>query len=177
MTGIAFDSSRRKFLRGGSLNKRPSVLPPWVSEVRLIDACTRCGACISACEERVLEVGDGGFPVFNPHAGSGECTFCGSCAERCEAGVFERALSRPWSWLAAIDEQRCLARMNVYCSACRESCTVDAIRMFPRVGGVPFPVLQDDACTGCGACVAPCPASAIALWQGERETQIREVAE
>jgi len=177
VSGVGFDPSKRHFLRGGDLFKRTSIRPPWVSEARLLDACTRCGHCIAACEEDVLETGDGGFPVFNPRLGSGECTFCGDCAERCEAGIFDKTQPEPWAWVASIDEESCLARKNVYCSACRERCIAGAIRLTPKVGGVPLPVLLTGACTGCGACVMPCPASAVSLKQQEDEPKMYEAAE
>ena len=46
--------------------------------------------------------------------------------------------------------------------ACGESCEVRAIRFRQVPGGVALPEIDDAACTGCGACLASCPTSAIA---------------
>ena len=37
----------------------------------------------------------------------------------------------------------------------------EAIRFSPRLGGPPRPEILDDRCTGCGACVRPCPVAAL----------------
>jgi len=57
----------------------------------------------------------------------------------------------------------CLARAGITCMACRDACPEAAIAMRPRIGGPFLPVLDEDICTGCGACVAPCPGQAISL--------------
>lgn len=57
----------------------------------------------------------------------------------------------------------CLALRHVECRICGEACDARALRFPPRLGGIAVPVLDTDACTGCGDCVAPCPAGALAL--------------
>ena len=57
----------------------------------------------------------------------------------------------------------CLALNHVVCSACAERCDARAIRFRPALGAAPTPAIDLDRCTGCGACVAVCPVSAIAL--------------
>ena len=41
------------------------------------------------------------------------------------------------------------------------ACDTSAIRFRPRIGGVPLPEVDAAACNGCGACIAPCPVSAV----------------
>jgi ferredoxin-type protein NapF len=60
-------------------------------------------------------------------------------------------------------DKTCLAARGVVCQACGDLCAARALRFPPRLGGIAIPVLDVSACTGCGACVAPCPAQAISL--------------
>jgi ferredoxin-type protein NapF len=57
----------------------------------------------------------------------------------------------------------CLARVGVVCQACGDVCPERAIRFALRSGGPPLPILHEDRCTGCGACVPICPVGAISL--------------
>jgi ferredoxin-type protein NapF len=57
----------------------------------------------------------------------------------------------------------CLAHAGVVCQACGDVCPERAIRFALRRGGPPLPTLNEDRCTGCGACVPICPVGAISL--------------
>lgn len=59
----------------------------------------------------------------------------------------------------------CLARRDVLCRACGEACATGAIAFPPALGRAPLPRIDDDACTGCGECLATCPAAALMLRQ------------
>ncbi len=63
----------------------------------------------------------------------------------------------------AVFGDACLARKNIVCRSCSESCDAGAILIRLAVGGAGVPQLDAAACTGCGDCVAVCPASAITL--------------
>jgi ferredoxin-type protein NapF len=149
--------SRRALLRGrpgAQLRSRP----PWaLAEADFVAACTRCDACIGACPESILTRGDGGFPVVDFSAG--ECTFCGDCVSACAPRALCDAGSAPW-FLKATVEDACLALHGVHCQACRDACPTGAIGFALRPG-VPRPRVESDLCTGCGACVAPCPVEAM----------------
>lgn len=56
----------------------------------------------------------------------------------------------------------CLARRGITCMSCREACGENAVRLRVVPGGA-LPELDPAKCTGCGECLALCPASAIAL--------------
>lgn len=64
----------------------------------------------------------------------------------------------------------CLTTSGVMCESCAESCEHGAIR-FIRRGAIKQPVLDSDACTGCGECLAVCPANAISMSAREPEGQ------
>ncbi|WP_265947046.1 ferredoxin-type protein NapF [Dechloromonas sp. A34] len=156
------DASRRGFLRG---RPRPQaeIRPPWaLPEEGFIDRCTRCNDCLKACPQKILVIGDGGYPTVDfSHA---ECTFCGDCVAACQPRALMRLdnAALPWQRKAFISDA-CLARQGVECRICGDFCDVRAIRFMPRLGGSPLPEIDSELCTGCGACVAPCPSRAIAI--------------
>ncbi|MCY1412558.1 Ferredoxin-type protein NapF [compost metagenome] len=149
--------ARRALLR--RLGGAPEVRrPPWTAS-DLTERCTRCSACIDACPEQVLRIGDGGFPQLD--LSQSGCSLCGECAAACPAGVFDR--QRPaFAWHARI-EAHCLALAGIHCRSCEEVCEARAIRFRAQIGGPPLPQLDPQVCSGCGACLAPCPSQAIRL--------------
>jgi len=156
------DANRRGFIRGRFRVARTEIRPPWAAAPDEFDLrCTRCDDCVSACPTRVIRRGEGGFPTIDFSAG--ECTFCGDCVTACPTGALQREpRARPWS-LIAVPGDTCVTRQGVECRICGEVCEVRAIRFRPTPGGIAQPQLDVTACTGCGACVAPCPVGAIGV--------------
>jgi ferredoxin-type protein NapF len=93
----------------------------------------------------------------------GECTFCGDCVTACTPKALQRQADSPAWLLKANIGEKCLAKHQVECRICGEQCGESAIRFQPQLGGVSQPQLDSSRCTGCGACVAPCPVQAIAI--------------
>ncbi|EEZ79722.1 MAG: ferredoxin-type protein NapF [Candidatus Thioglobus sp.] len=152
--------TRAQFLRGGWGSNRQSVIrPPWSKPEELfVDICNRCGACIDACPEKIVVTGSGKFPIIDFQ--KGECTFCHQCADACQYHAFESSSEKPWSVKAQIQDD-CLSKIGVVCQSCSEVCEHGAIEFSIQMGGVPSIELNPQKCTGCGACVAICPKSAI----------------
>jgi ferredoxin-type protein NapF len=158
---------RRPAARGAEAERvRDPWRPPWAVQ-GFEDACTRCGACLEACPEGILTAGDGGFPEVDVSLGSGECTFCRACVESCpEPAFLDPARHAPWTRVAEIGHA-CLTLQGVHCQTCQDMCDWQAIAFVPEVGGPPRPRLDAEACTGCGACIAACPADAIRITRRE----------
>jgi ferredoxin-type protein NapF len=161
------DSSRRALLTGRPQSDAP-LRPPWaLAENEFLEACTRCGACLEHCPGHVLVRGAGGFPEFDPRRG--ECTFCGDCVRVCEPRALDRELATlPWVHRAVVGDA-CFARRGIVCSSCRDACPERAIAFDPA-RPVPTPVIDTEQCSGCGACIGVCPASAIDLRSPAVET-------
>ncbi|GAB3553782.1 ferredoxin-type protein NapF [Noviherbaspirillum agri] len=155
-------SSRRNFLRGRFTARKGPLRPPWaLVENDFLHACTRCGECVKACPTQVISAHDAGYPSMNFTAG--ECTFCGACVDACKSSALKRVEGQPpWKAQATLGEQ-CLAQRKIECRICADQCETRAIRFTLRPGGIAIPAVDSSACTGCGACVAPCPAGAIRI--------------
>ena len=155
-------SSRRNFLRGRFSTSKGPVRPPWsLAESDFLRACTRCGDCLNACPTKVITDRDAGYPSIEFAAG--ECSFCGDCVTACKTGALKRIDGRlPWSAQASYGDQ-CLAQRRIECRICGDQCEVQAIRFPLRAGGIAIPLIDSSACTGCGACVAPCPVGAMTV--------------
>lgn len=155
--------SRRALFRG---RREAPVRPPWaLDEEAFLSRCTRCEACIDACPESILSRADGGFPAVDFKRG--ECTFCKACASACEPRALVDTGAGPWAIRAQV-QSSCLTLHGVHCQACRDACPEQAIG-FPVRAGVARPVVDTVACTGCGACVAPCPVDAMCVQALSRE--------
>lgn len=160
------DPQRRRFLRGAISELRKPVeaapRPPWaLAEADFLKNCTRCGECSKACPHLLISPGEGGYPVVS-FAKDG-CTLCGDCARACAPRALDRGEGRPaWSWKAVVDG-RCLVVRQVACRVCVDACEAGAISLSPVPGGPDEPKVSVEDCTGCGACIAPCPAAAIRM--------------
>jgi ferredoxin-type protein NapF len=163
MSGIV--STRRGFLFGNR-RARPDVrYPPGVT-AESIAACTGCGACAEVCPTSIIFMDAGRAAVDFSH---GECIFCGKCAERCPERVFPPSPANRFSHAASIGDD-CLALNFVDCQSCRDACPEQAIRFQPQRGGPFRPYLDQDACTGCGACLAVCPVGSVDFTQRIEDT-------
>ncbi|MBP2234923.1 ferredoxin-type protein NapF [Sinorhizobium kostiense] len=161
--GESVDTSRRNFLRGRYEGRRQRVLPPGITAASL-NACTGCGKCVEACPTHIVRlISDRPALDFS----IAECTFCGRCAELCSEPVFT-GQPQFFPHVAMIGDN-CLAKNRTDCQACRDACPTEAIRFHPRAGGPFLPEVMEEACTGCGACLAVCPVAAIGIREAARE--------
>lgn len=138
-----------------------SLLPWCISESTFYEHCTRCHACFNACETRIIQIDNFGFPFVDFTKGKGECHFCYACADACALPLFFKKNERPWGLSVKINSA-CLSLRHIECRVCNESCDEQAIQFLPKIGGYQI-VLEQEKCTGCGACLKPCPVNAIEL--------------
>jgi ferredoxin-type protein NapF len=163
--GVRRDAAPQDAVRRAMLAGAPAgfvLRPPWSLAADAFDrACTRCAKCIDACPTHVLKLAAGIVQVDYAEA---ECTFCGACVDICPEPAFDVAArasgGKPWHAVARIDAS-CLARLGVECDSCGDACEAGAIRFRVHAGPVPDPRVDSTRCTGCGACVRVCPATAI----------------
>jgi ferredoxin len=163
----------------------PAVRAPGsVPEEAFLQLCIRCGQCIKACPNNVLQPAglENGFNgLWAPRVvadWSGCDPTCTNCGQVCPTGAI-RALPLAEKQaarlaLAVINEQTCLPwGGRRACRYCVDECTAagyDAIE-FMRVGGEldetgrPIegsgflsPVVLEDKCVGCGLCQMRCRA-------------------
>jgi ferredoxin-type protein NapF len=145
-------------------NRSPVRLPWAIAEDAFTDGCSRCGDCLPVCPTGIIGKGSGGFPALNFH--QNECTFCGKCVEVCREPLFRPREQRPFDHVMAIGGA-CLPKHGVECRSCGDACEPIAIRFHFNSRRMAEPMLDAERCTGCGACIAACPADAINLTSRE----------
>ncbi len=155
--------ARRDFLRGRK-PLPPVMRPPGAVEERLFQALCdeECRACAEACPENIVAFDASGMPTLD-FALEG-CTFCAACIDACPTGALNRTNPRPWLWKAGIGSA-CLSYNGIACRSCVDVCEPQAISFRLLAGGRDVPLLDPDACNGCGSCKAVCPANAVTLFE------------
>lgn len=155
--------SRRQFLSGDIANLRPAIRPPWFqTEQSFLTHCDQCGECLTVCPTGILGRDASGYPRVNFQ--NGECSFCAACVKACPTGALRRQPGvAAWSLHATVNTASCLANRGVLCMVCADHCAPRAIRLASGAYAIATPILDPTACTGCGACVAPCPVGALRM--------------
>lgn len=158
MPAATTHQTRREFFFGRSDSNQAIRPVGAINGQDFHDVCKRCGACARACPEQIIQTGSGGYPFVDFAKGS--CTFCHACIEACETGAL--VADADWPYRATVADS-CLSLNAVQCRVCQDHCDRLAIRFRLAPGGRSRPLIAEEDCTGCGACVAPCPVHAITI--------------
>jgi len=166
---------RRKFL-SGNVHQEQVLRLPWVISASDFEMqCTKCQACVAACETEIIVLDEQGYPKVE--FSKGECTFCQKCIQSCPEPLFsipkkpispDRLHHYPPPWLIELNiSEQCLAKNNIYCQSCRDECEVNAIKFAyvfsGKVNPIPRPAIYLTDCNQCGACISSCPQDAISI--------------
>lgn len=165
----------------------PIVPPGAVSVQHLVDHCTACQLCVSACPNGVLRPSTDLDRLMKPESSyeRGYCRpECTRCSQVCPAGAIKPVTKAEKSstqighavWIKA----NCVPLTDgVECGNCARHCPAGAIQMVPSDAADPnsvkIPVVNTERCIGCGACENLCPAapfSAIYVEGNERHRLI-----
>ncbi|MRI34775.1 ferredoxin-type protein NapF [Endozoicomonas sp. OPT23] len=161
MSGSLSSPARRALLSGKfDCQYSQPVYPPWsLATEQFLEKCSQCDRCIDVCPSEILFRHSSGFPEVD--FSSGECTFCRQCLDVCpsQALVSQPA---PWALKASISE-KCLTLSGIACQSCVDMCEVKAITTEFSVTGISTPSLNQELCSGCGACYQVCPADALSF--------------
>jgi len=166
--------------------------PGAIPENDFIKACTKCGACVTACPYDTLKLAEPGdekpvgTPFFEPRKIA--CEMCPDipCVPVCPSGALdvdlvsslkketnEKVLDINKAKMGAtiIDEKSCIAYWGIQCDLCYRACPLmdEAIKLEyarnERTGKHAFlrPVVDNDVCTGCGLCEHACVTEVSAI--------------
>ena len=144
------------------------ILPPGAGERdSFLQTCRQSYQCVSVCPYEAIEVcrengenGCYGYPVIKPRRQA--CYFCEDfpCIAACESGALSMERKDLPLGIAVIDPNICFAYRGVFCPACVVKCPLSgkAISLIDNK-----PVVNGEACTGCGICVQVCPTEQPAI--------------
>lgn len=148
----------------------PLLRPPGgQAEEDFLGRCIKCDRCRSICPTGCIglaHIENGLLEARTPLMDfeKSYCDFCDRCGDVCPTGAlktFDKETGK--IGVAIIQEDRCIAWRNPgSCVKCADACEFDALKI---VDGIP--VVDADACNGCGKCVYACIALvATSLTQG-----------
>ena len=147
---------------------RPLRPPGALEEFTFRGVCTRCGNCLRACPSGVVaqDLGPNGWASLLTPVLDFQRDYCREdcvkCTEVCPSGALTRIPREMKAsvrlGLPRVDMGVCLLGEDRECSACRSRCPYNAIRyVWSEVDYTLTPHIDQDKCTGCGACEVACP--------------------
>ena len=143
--------------------KRPALRPPGaLREEQFLITCTRCGDCKTACPHDAIHMVDllkggvnAGTPFIDPYYAA--CQYCEDmpCLSACEPEALRKDDEKQLKLGTALVELRhCLVKQGQYCDYCFNTCPQGVSAISKHDGG--YPVIDAEACVGCGKCAYIC---------------------
>ncbi|WP_461545547.1 4Fe-4S dicluster domain-containing protein [Senegalimassilia anaerobia] len=155
--------------RGESSLLRP---PGAQGESDFMARCIKCGKCIDACPYQAPKPAgnEAGMAVGTPRIDARDqaCRLCEDfpCVDVCPTGALRDVSARSdvRMGVAVIDEEGCIAFQGMRCEVCYRACplidqaiVIDyRMREGDAIHTLFAPVIDEDACVGCGLCVERC---------------------
>jgi ferredoxin-type protein NapF len=174
---MAFAKDRNKpipaLTRKARSERSTPITPPGSTGLKAFtERCTGCQLCVSTCPNLVLSSFDRGEGMLQPVLSfeHGFCRVnCVNCSTVCPTGairpitVEEKSVTQIGR--AYINYDACIvSKDNVVCTSCFRHCPPKAITLVGD-GEIKTPVVDNERCTGCGACEYLCPARPFsAIW-------------
>lgn len=167
--GLGFYAKQAKALPALAL-RPPGALP----EDDFLGACIRCGLCVRDCPYNTLELAKPETPVATgtPYftARNIPCEMCEDipCVVACPTGALDKGLTdidkARMGSAVLVGHETCLNVLGLRCDVCYRVCPLidKAIRLEmrhnERTGRHAYliPVVNTEACTGCGKCEHSC---------------------
>ena len=160
----------------------PCVRPPGaLSEDKFLATCIRCGRCADACPNRCITAfteeagrdlsmqpgqGQRGTPFIFPRRQA--CMLCNGapgdelqCTAACPTGALQpvrktaqEIQAKVQMGTAKVDRNLCYSYNGASCGACVRACPFEGVAL--SAGLWEKPIIDEDACVGCGLCERAC---------------------
>lgn len=153
-------------------NNKETILPPASLESPQFETlCLRCGNCISTCPTNIIKRNvspNSWYKWMTPKVDFTDSyclSDCNQCGTVCPSGAISPFTLAAKKQLvlgkAEIELKNCLLQIPEECDRCKSACDYDAIQMLETNNGLVLPIVNQDRCVGCAACMHICPEEII----------------